>query len=81
MLIGQATVAVTDDGRLLTSAGGKVQSWVPDGPRGHFRSVGVALVVETQQVQHTVHRHMRPMRFQGFTLEQRLPSHDRGANH
>jgi len=34
-LIGQATIAVTGDGRLLTPGGGG-QAWVPDGPAGHF---------------------------------------------
>ena len=35
-LIGQATIAVTGDGRLLTTGGGGAQAWVPDGPAGHF---------------------------------------------
>jgi CubicO group peptidase (beta-lactamase class C family) len=39
MLIGQANISVTDDGRLLTPGEGGVQAWYPDGPPGHFRSV------------------------------------------
>ncbi len=35
-LIGQASLAVTADGRLLTPGGGGEQAWVPDGPPGHF---------------------------------------------
>jgi hypothetical protein len=39
MLIGQARIAVTSDGRLLTPGDGGVRAWVPDGPPGHFQSV------------------------------------------
>ncbi len=39
MLLGQANISVTDDGRLLTPGEGGVQAWYPDGPAGHFRSV------------------------------------------
>jgi CubicO group peptidase (beta-lactamase class C family) len=40
MLLGQASVSVTDDGRLLAPGdGGGPQAWVPDGPPGHFVSV------------------------------------------
>ncbi|HXQ11742.1 MAG TPA: serine hydrolase domain-containing protein [Caulobacteraceae bacterium] len=39
MLLGQANISVSDDGRLLTPGPGDVQAWYPDGPPGHFRSV------------------------------------------
>jgi hypothetical protein len=38
-LIGQAKIAVTNDGRLLTPGGGGAQAWIPDGPAGHFQRV------------------------------------------
>jgi len=38
-LIGQANIGVTKDGRLVTPGGGGAQSWVPDGPAGHFQRV------------------------------------------
>jgi len=39
MLVSEARVRVTKDGRLLTSGGrgGEPKAWVPDGPPGHFR--------------------------------------------
>ena len=40
MLIGQTSISVTDDGRLL--AGEK--SWTPDGPEGRFRQVDGPLI-------------------------------------
>ncbi|HLI66832.1 MAG TPA: serine hydrolase domain-containing protein [Caulobacteraceae bacterium] len=39
LLISQATVSVTKDGRLLTSGGDGPHAWVPDGPPGRFVSV------------------------------------------
>ena len=38
MLLDQAAVTVTGDGRLLTQTMTGVQTWVPDGPAGHFRN-------------------------------------------
>jgi CubicO group peptidase (beta-lactamase class C family) len=38
-LIGQAKIAVTRDGRLLTPGGGGQQAWIPDGPAGQFQQV------------------------------------------
>jgi hypothetical protein len=32
-------------------------------PGGHFCRLGIALVIETEQVQHPMDRHVRPMRF------------------
>jgi CubicO group peptidase (beta-lactamase class C family) len=39
MLVSEAKVRVTKDGRLLTSGGRGVEakSWIPDGPQGHFK--------------------------------------------
>ena len=39
MLVSQAKVKVTKDGRLLTygARGVDARSWIPDGPEGHFR--------------------------------------------
>jgi hypothetical protein len=43
MLIGQATIGVTPDGRLITPGfNGGDDAWIPDGPPGHFRSVDSA---------------------------------------
>ena len=39
LLIGQAAISVSDDGRLLTPDGDGVQAWVPAGPPGHFQSI------------------------------------------
>jgi CubicO group peptidase (beta-lactamase class C family) len=40
MLSGEATVRVTDDGRLITSdLPSGVRAWAPDGPAGQFRQV------------------------------------------
>ncbi len=39
MLLGQANISVTRDGRLLAPSEAGVQAWVPDGPPGHFVSV------------------------------------------
>ena len=38
-LIGQANIGISRDGRLVTPGGGGGQSWVPDGPAGHFQRV------------------------------------------
>jgi hypothetical protein len=39
MLVSEAKVQVTKDGRLLTSGGPGIEAkaWIPDGPQGHFR--------------------------------------------
>jgi CubicO group peptidase (beta-lactamase class C family) len=39
MLVSEAKVRVTKDGRLLTSGGrgAEAKAWIPDGPPGHFR--------------------------------------------
>jgi CubicO group peptidase (beta-lactamase class C family) len=39
MMVGEATISVTPDGRLLTPGADVVDAWVPDGPPGHFRAV------------------------------------------
>jgi CubicO group peptidase (beta-lactamase class C family) len=39
MLLGQANISVTDDGRLLAPGDGGVEAWVPDGAPGHFVAV------------------------------------------
>ncbi|HEX4198198.1 MAG TPA: serine hydrolase domain-containing protein [Caulobacteraceae bacterium] len=38
-LIGQAQIAVTRDGRLLTPSAGGEQAWIPDGAAGQFQRV------------------------------------------